>query len=141
MIQLLKISNSVILKSYLEKDNLYKDCLQLDDLESWVPNLSSDHWFIFWDGTKSVGLIMIKQETRYTTTFHGGIYKKYRRNAAKYFQAFLDEFRDKHPSIILWTIVPSNYKHVHYFLRKFNFKQTGKINHAAKDADLLIFSM
>lgn len=140
MIYLLNINDENKVKQALLKDNLCKDIVMCEDLDNWIPDIRFNNWYAVIEDHSLIGLFVTRQVTDNCVTFHGGLYKEFRRqDTPSKLQEIISTLKQEFPSKYM-TTVNSNNQAVIKLLQKSNFIHKTTITEGCKNGDLLIFA-
>lgn len=139
MLELYKLEDSFEVKTLLNRDELYKGVLGLDSIEEWNPEFNLTAWFEVKQDNQGIGLIILRDFSYNTITFHGGLFKKYRSpNSHLLLKNCLDFFRQQKPYKFITTVNAAN-KAAIRLAKKAGFRIGSIIPNGCEDNNLLIF--
>lgn len=139
MINALPTQDLYEIKTCLAKDNIYKQILEIDSLDNWVPDLYHTLWILPCLEHKEIGIMCFQQFSTNTLIFHGGLFKQYRgMNSKNWLQEILAKLRQTNDFQYITTVLTHN-KLAQKLLKQSNFKQIGYIKNGSKKGDLILY--
>jgi hypothetical protein len=127
------------IKKYLRRDDLYKEILDLDDLDEYQPNLKESVWCLVKEGDEEKAILLFKLFSSNCIEFHGGIFKEHRsQDTAKKLKYLLDKIKEGNSGAALVTKIVATNIPALKVVEKMGFKQKCIIKNGARSGDLIL---
>jgi hypothetical protein len=135
------ITDPIKIKREVMKDDLSQAMGVTGSIQQWRPALDDTLWIQLIEDNKAIGLLAVKPMTDASATFHGGVFRNFRKgNAEVALKDYLNQIRKLIPIKVFWTTVNKDNKRVIDMLKRGKFKLRGIIPNGYMDSDMLIYS-
>ena len=139
-INLVKLEDSLHIKTILFKDKLYKAILGNADFDAWEPNLKNTAWFLIQKNNCSIGVIFFTEVSYQLVSIHTGLYKAFRGNETPKIIKLCLDYIKRETNCSFLTTIPSKNKAALQLGKKLNFKIIKTIKNGCVDDDLCLLA-
>jgi RimJ/RimL family protein N-acetyltransferase len=139
---LLPITDEASIIALLQKDELYKQLLNEEDVNNLSVDLKTQYWFIVVDDEiqEAIGMFLIIPFIGKCVSFHGGMYKEFRgRNTVQIVRQCLESIAPE-TDVVFMTTVKNTNKQAIALVEKLGLEYKGTIPGGYTNADMLIYS-